>query len=228
MILLVGSEKGGTGKTTLATNLAVMRAIAGRDVLLVDADRQGSASAWSATRNEYALEPIITCTVIVGRSTGHEIVKLRDKFDDIIVDAGGRDSVELRSCMVIADVMLTPVRPGQFDVWTFNTTDQLIHDARARGNESLTPIAVINAANPNPILKETANALELISEYDTFKAADTVIHERIAFRHAAREGCGVIELVEGESRKAIQELNNLYSEIFNEQAAKKSPAQRQS
>ena len=226
MILLVGSEKGGTGKTTLATNLAVMRAIAGRDVLLVDADRQGSASAWSATRNEYALDPVISCAVIVGRSTGHEIIKLREKFDDIIVDAGGRDSVELRSCMVIADVMLTPVRPGQFDVWTFNTTDQLIHDARARGNETLTPIAVINAANPNPILRETASAIELINEYETFKSASTVIHERIAFRHAAREGCGVVELVEGDTRKATQELNNLYAEIFNEQATQKTATKR--
>ena len=52
MIILIGGEKGGTGKTTLATNLAAMRALAGHDVLLVDTDRQGSAAAWALKRGE--------------------------------------------------------------------------------------------------------------------------------------------------------------------------------
>lgn len=215
MIILVGSEKGGTGKTTLATNLAVLRAMDGFDVLLVDADRQGSASSWSATRSEYALEPVVTCTGIQGRATGSEIVKLRPKFDDVIIDAGGRDSIELRSCMLIADVMVIPVRPSQFDLWTVSTSEQLINDARLRGNERLVPIVVINATSPNPVIRETEETLELLKDFDTFKVADAVIHERIAFRHAAREGCSVVELTEGDNRKATIEIRNLYNEIFH-------------
>lgn len=215
MILLIGSEKGGPGKTTLATNLAALRALR-KDVLLVDADRQATASAWSAIRNEYALEPTITCTQVLGRSTGHEIVKLRPKFDDIIIDAGGRDSVELRTSMVIADVMVIPVRPSQFDVWSLATADQLINDARARGNEKLKPIVVINAASPNPSLKETSDTISLIQEFDSLLMAKTIIHERVAFRHAAREGCCVTELTEGDTRKAALEILNLYKEIFHD------------
>ena len=49
MIVLIGGEKGGTGKTTIATNLAALRAMAGRDVLLVDTDPQGSASYWTTS-----------------------------------------------------------------------------------------------------------------------------------------------------------------------------------
>ena len=52
MILLLGGEKGGTGKTTIATNLAALRAAAGYDVLLIDTDRQGTAAAWCQVRAE--------------------------------------------------------------------------------------------------------------------------------------------------------------------------------
>ena len=52
MIILIGGEKGGTGKTTLSTNIAAKLALEGEDVLLVDTDKQGSASAWAATRDE--------------------------------------------------------------------------------------------------------------------------------------------------------------------------------
>ena len=57
MIVLIGGEKGGTGKTTIATNLAALRAMAGRDVLLVDTDPQGSASYWTTSRDENAIKP---------------------------------------------------------------------------------------------------------------------------------------------------------------------------
>jgi len=52
MIVLVGGEKGGVGKTTLAVNLAAMRARTGHDVLLVDADKQASANLWASIRNQ--------------------------------------------------------------------------------------------------------------------------------------------------------------------------------
>lgn len=214
MILLVGSEKGGTGKTTIASNLAAMRA-AECDVLLVDADNQGSATIWSTTRDEYRLEPIIVCTSKTGSSTGFDIVKLKSKFDTIIVDAGGRDSVELRSAMVIADKMIMPVKPSQFDVWTLTPMDQLVQDARARGNHSLCPIVCINLASPNPALHESEEVINLVKDFETLRTARTVIHDRVAFRRAAREGCSVVELVEGDNRKAIHEITSLYNEIFH-------------
>lgn len=222
MILLVGSEKGGTGKTTIATNLAALRA-AECDVLLVDSDKQGTASVWSATRSEYGLEPSITCVSKLGPSTGFDIVKLKDKFSTIIVDAGGRDSVEMRSAMVIADRMVLPIRPSQFDVWTLTTMDQLVQDARARGNESLSPLLCINLASPHPSVKEALEVIDLVREFETFSVASTIIHERTAFRRAAREGCSVSELVEGDNRKAIHEITTLYNEIFHEQTTQKTP-----
>ena len=60
-IVLIGCEKGGTGKTTIAVNLAVMRALAGRDVLLLDTDQQGNASFWAQIRDENQVLPRIAC-----------------------------------------------------------------------------------------------------------------------------------------------------------------------
>lgn len=223
MILLIGSEKGGTGKTTIATNLVAMRALEG-DVLLVDSDKQGTASIWSATRSEYSLEPSVTCVSKLGPSTGFDIVKMKDKFETIVIDAGGRDSVEMRSAMVIADKMVIPTRPSQFDVWTLTTMDQLVQDARARGNTNLSPIICINLASSNPSVREHAEVMELVREFETFTVSQSIIRERISFRRAAREGCSVSELVEGDNRKAIYEITTLYNEIFHEQTTQETSA----
>jgi len=72
MVVVVGSEKGGTGKTTIATNLAIYRAHARRDVLLVDADPQGSAIEFSRVRESEGHTPTLTCVMITGRSVASE------------------------------------------------------------------------------------------------------------------------------------------------------------
>ena len=68
MIILIGGEKGGTGKTTIATNLAQLRSQNGHDVLLVDTDKQESASSWAGLREEEAIQPAITTVQKVGKS----------------------------------------------------------------------------------------------------------------------------------------------------------------
>lgn len=214
MILLVGAEKGGAGKTTIATNLAVLRAMDGRDVLLVDADKQGTATYWAETRSDRGHHPAITCVAKRGNAAGFDIVKLRDKFDDIIVDCGGRDSLELRAISIIADVILTPMRPSSFDVWSLEFMEQLVNDARLRGNADLRAILCVNAANPNPFLREAQECADLIRETDSFIPANTIIYDRVAFRRAARSGQGVLELTEGDTHKACEDIRGLYAEVY--------------
>ena len=117
MIILIGGEKGGTGKTTLATNMAAMRALAGRDVLLIDTDPQGSANYWAQNRDEEEISPRVACVQKFGKGLPAEVKDLAVRYQDIIIDAGGRDSVELRSAMVIADQAYIPIQPSQFDIW---------------------------------------------------------------------------------------------------------------
>ena len=78
MIVLIGGEKGGTGKTTIATNLAALRALAGRDVLLVDTDPQGSASYWASSRDEDGIKPRVACIQKFGKGLQGEVQDLRE------------------------------------------------------------------------------------------------------------------------------------------------------
>ena len=114
-ITLVGSEKGGVGKTNTAFNLAVMRACAGKKVLLVDTDRQSSSTQWSALRAEAGFTPPLVCVQKYGK-VGYDLAQLRESYE-VIVDAGGQDSVELRQAIAVADKWIIPVRPSQLDLF---------------------------------------------------------------------------------------------------------------
>ena len=212
MIVLIGGEKGGTGKTTIATNLAVMRAYEGLEVLLVDTDPQKTASYWSLTRDEKGITPKITCIQKTDNVKG-EINALKGKFDDIIIDAGGRDSIELRTSMLVAEVAVFPFRPSQFDLWTLAKMDKHLKDVILI-NESLKAFVVINQASSNPSVKEKKNAQEHLEDFPDIQLMKSIISERIAFRKAAIQGISVMEL-KNEDQKAKDEMESLYKEIFN-------------
>ena len=146
MIILIGGEKGGTGKTTIATNLAAIRAKNGHDVLLVDTDKQGSASSWSDIRDIKNIETRVPNIQKFGSNLTADVLDLQKRYEDIVIDAGGRDSVELRATMTIADKMFVPVQASQFDIWTLSIINDLVIQARGF-NPSLSPMVIINRAD---------------------------------------------------------------------------------
>ncbi|WP_209308700.1 AAA family ATPase [Sphingomonas corticis] len=107
MILTVGNTKGGVGKTTLAVQLAISRALEGRDVWLIDGDRQGTAGAAISARSITGRSPGIACAQYPdGAQLRTQINQQRDKWQDIVIDAGGRDSTALRAALVLTDVLV--------------------------------------------------------------------------------------------------------------------------
>ena len=132
MILTVGNTKGGVGKTTLALNIAIARAIAGRDVWLIDGDRQGTAQTAIALRADAGREPAIACAQYAdGSALRAQLQHQSKKFEDIIIDAGGRDSTALRAALVLSDVLLVPFAPRSLDVWALADICALIDEARS-------------------------------------------------------------------------------------------------
>lgn len=216
MILLIGGEKGGTGKTTLATNLAVLRIREGRDVLLIDADKQKSANSWATAREEHAPEvaPRIPCIQKYGRGIVAEVKGLSERYDDIIIDAGGQDSVELRSAMLVAERMCVPIQAAQFDVWTLPQIQEVADQARAL-NPQLSAAIVLNRVSTNPSVSEGAEVAELLSDFPGLELFDAPLHERIAFRKAASQGLSVAELIPADA-KAIKEVQAIHNLIFHE------------
>lgn len=214
MVILIGGEKGGTGKTTLATNLAALRSNEGRDVLLVDTDKQGSASDWAAVREEIEGVSHIPCVQVFGKQVTSQIQDLSERYDDLIVDAGGRDSVELRSAMVVTDRFYVPLQASQFDVWTIERMEELVEQAQAI-NPPLEARVFINRASPHPQVEEAREAKEILNEFEHLIFSGVVIHDRIAFRRAASSGIAVTE-ADSPDPKACREAQALYDAIFEQ------------
>lgn len=212
-ITVFGGEKGGTGKTTIATNIAAMLALKGKDVLLLDTDRQGTASFWTTVREEENIEPRVACVQKFGKGLPAEIRDLAERYDEIVIDAGGRDSLELRYSLGVADRAYIPVQPFQFDIWTIRQMDNLIEMAKSL-NEKLIAFLILNRVATNPVIREDKETREFISQEDFqhLTLAESMVRDRIAFRKAARDGLTVLE--HGQDKKAVSEMNQLFEEIY--------------
>jgi len=212
MIVLIGGEKGGTGKTTIATNLAAMRALEGRDVLLIDTDPQGSANYWAQSRGDENKTPRVACIQKFGKGLPKEVQDLATRYEDIIIDAGGRDSVELRSSLVVVEKAFIPIQPSQFDIWTLNQMDELVETAKSF-NPDLEAKVIISRASTNPSVHESDETGKLLNDFPNLGLVSVSIRDRIAYRKAAKDGLAVIEL-KPKDPKAIKEMEVLYKEVF--------------
>ncbi len=214
MIILVGGEKGGTGKTTLATNLAAKRALAGRDVLLLDTDQQGSANYWAQSRDESESRPRrVACVQKFGKGLQAEVQDLAKRYEDIVIDAGGRDSIELRAALVVAHKAYIPIQPSQFDIWTLDRMDELVGSAGGF-NPNLKAWVLISRVSTNPSVHELQDAREILADFSNLALSGVIIHDRIAYRKAARDGLCVDELKPRDT-KAAEEIEALYQEVFD-------------
>ena len=214
MIVLVGGEKGGVGKTTLAVNLAAMRARAGHDVLLVDADKQASANLWASIRDQEKVDPPVRCVQKRGKGLAADVRDLATRYEDIVIDAGGQDSVELRAAMTIAALAIFPIQPSLFDAATLETLAELVTQAQAF-NTGLVAGVVINRASPNPRVKEAEEAKDLIAEYSDLHLMQALLRDRIVFRKAVRNGLCVLEYQERD-HAAGTEVSDLYREVYGD------------
>ena len=213
MIVTVGNTKGGVGKTTLAVNLAIARALAGRDVWLIDADRQGTAQTAISIRADAGHAPGIACASYPeGPTLRSQVMQQRDKFQDIIIDVGGRDSSALRAALVLSDVVLVPFQPRSYDVWALIDIAEPIDEARSV-RDGLRAVAVLNCADPGEASTDNAEAAAAVADVPQFEYLQTPIRRRKAFANAAGAGMSVLEL-KPQDKKAIAELNALISELF--------------
>lgn len=211
MIVVAGGTKGGSGKTTLATNLAVMRSLSGRDVLLIDADDQQSATDFTAVRNERREDGAgYTAIQLTGGNVRTEIRRLKTKYDDIIIDVGGRDSTGQRAALTVADLLIIPIRPRSLDIWAIGKTETVIEEARSL-NEELKAVAFLNCADH--VGHDNDEAAELLKTRQHFTLIDTSLGNRKAFANAASDGLSVIEY-RPEDEKAVEEIRALYKRVF--------------
>jgi chromosome partitioning protein len=211
-IILVGGIKGGSGKSTVATNLCVMRALEKRDTLFVDADDQETATDFTLKRNEHLHgQAGYTGIKLTGSAVRTEVLRLRSKYQDIIIDTGGRDTNSQRAGLTVADVYLVPFVPRSFDVWTLDKVGRIVNEMRA-ANPELRAYAFINRADPQG--QDNGEAAELLRESETFEFIDAPLGTRKAFGNAGGQGMSVCEL-SPDDPKATHEMKRLYQRVFN-------------
>lgn len=203
MIILLGSQKGGCGKSTLAVNISAELARLGKDVCLVDADRQGTASRWAQDRTNTE-QPPVHC-VAQYENIRPSLLDLDCRYDFVIVDAAGRDSRELRTGMVAADVLLTPFRPSQPDLDTLPHLVEIITAAKDL-NPSLVSRAVLTLAPSNPMVNEAQEAKAYLAEYPEFELCRSIVRDRKAYRDSIAEGLGAVEWKDSKAAAEIQLL----------------------
>lgn len=211
MIVVCGGIKGGSGKTTATTNLAIIRAAQGRDVLLIDADDQETSYDFTAMRNEKLGRATYSCIKLTGRAVKTETERLAAKYQDIVIDTGGRDTTSQRAALLVADLLLVPFKPRLWDVWTLDRIKELVEPARDY-NPKLRAVSFLNMADARG--KDNEQAADFLRQISEVEFSGLALVERKAFGNAASSGLAVTELEQVDS-KACEEIMALYRYVFN-------------
>lgn len=213
MIYTIGGIKGGSGKTTIATNLAVMLYLKGRDVLFVDADDQETATDFTHWRNETLPDGVgYTAIQLANNAVRTEVLKLKSKYDDIVIDTGGRDTTSQRAAMTVSDVYVVPFIPRSFDMWTLEKVARLI-DEMITAKPDLRAYAVLNKTDARG--SDNVEAKDFLAETNSIKLIGATLGHRKSFANAASKGLGISEFKPLDD-KAIKEMSDLFDILTKE------------
>jgi len=197
-IILIGGEKGGVGKSTIATNIAVEMSYRKAQIIIIDTDPQKTSINWIDRRNELIETSNLNYPKITGVSKDGNIKDIiKDfvtKYDIVLIDASGRDSQSLRTGLTVADKFYCPIRASQADLETLPHICKIIEAAKDF-NEHLISKAIISCAPTNPLINEVEEAKNLLSDFTEYLSlSKTFIRDRKIYRDALLQGKGVVEL----------------------------------
>lgn len=213
MILVVGAEKGGVGKSLMATNIAVLAANADAKVCLLDTDQQGTASAWSRIRNENGIHPAIS-VLACPTNPKNELASLSAAYDLIVVDIGAQNYLTMQNTASVADMILIPCGPDQYEVESTLQVIQVLKSMDSKHKNGKVPGYIV--LNNLPTNTRSVEAAELRATFteDDYPVFTAGLCHRSSWRNSRRSGLAIHELT-GKSRdlKASNEMLEIYNEI---------------
>jgi chromosome partitioning protein len=211
MIYVLSGIKGGSGRSTISEHLTVWLSKNGNDVLLVDADEQGTASDFTAWR-EHTLDGQVGYTLVqlIGANLRKQVETMKPKYDHIVIDTGGRDTTSQRAALIVADVALIPIQPRSHDVWTLTKLTEMLGEIQASRIEPIIVHTFLNRADiTSADNRETSDALAAIPDLGFVPYP---IKNRKAYPNAGAKGLAVSEM-ETPDQKAVSEIDALFNAV---------------
>ena len=214
MVITIGAEKGGVAKTRLATHIAALAAADNVDVVLLDTDKQGSATSWSRIRNEEGVLPAIP-VLTLPPNPARELANLSGRYTLVVVDIGAQNYRTMLECALLSDIVLVPCGADQQEV---ESTLNVFETLKAMG-----PRHELGAIPAHVVLTRvsTVEASKATAELREYFASESVsvfksqIAHRASWLATGKSGRAVHEL-RGKDRslKAISEMRAVYDEII--------------
>lgn len=204
MLTVVGNLKGGTGKSTVAFNLAVWLAHDRTGVKAFDLDPQCTLLDVNEVRIEDGYDPGFEVSTDVDELEA--LAKDKKCKQPIIVDMSATNMPAMEKAIYLADRVLIPVQPSQADVWSTQRFLKIIRDC-ADKNKKTEILGFLNRADTHRGVRETDEAEQALQMMPGITAIDVRLYQRTAYRRSFSEGLGVFEL--DPMGKASKEMKKL-------------------
>lgn len=219
MIVSVCNEKGGSGKSTIAINLAIYLGSIGEKVLLIDADPQQSVAVFNRLRKESneELKPLYDYAYSDLNPKKVNMDELSATYDCIVIDSGGRDSNEMRNAIIFSDLIIIPTSPtSDIDIAVVEKMVQLFEESK-KFNKKSKALITLSRATPNTFLAKKIELSKaflrgLLKGKERIYLLKSTLHEREAFSKALSSGMGITEFVDDKS-KAYQDFMEFFKEL---------------
>jgi len=204
MLTVVGNLKGGTGKSTVAFNLAVWLAHDKTGVMAFDLDPQCTLVDVCDVRQEDGFEPSVKVSTNIDELT--QLAEDQKRKQPIIVDISASNMPAMERAISLADRILIPVQPSQADIWSTQRFLKIVHNNINKDNKTEV-LGFINRADTHVGVRETDEAEQALQMLQGIKALDIRLYQRTAYRRSFSEGLGVFEL--DPMGKASKEMKKL-------------------
>lgn len=203
MIISFLNQKGGVGKTTLSVNVAGCLARQGHRVLLIDADKQGSATTWASLREDAPFQVVSMARANMAR----DALKLAQDYNHTIIDGPPHAEEIARSCIVASDFVALPIEPSGLSTWASDLTVRQVKEAQEFKPSLKCGFVVSRKIGKTVIGRDIRN----MAAEAGLPILESEIEQRVAFAEGITMGQTIFEWA-GDSN-AAREIERLTKEI---------------